>query len=277
MKAFLACLSQIQVKYSCLGFVMKSIWFIICLVLFSYNAWRCLDEYFLFETVTKSSQEEQKAGEFPMICLGPSELSKNRIARLNMTPHDYQIGGKWRTEKLTEIEVYNSLSLTFEKLVKEIEILNTTVKNSEAYEKVKIKSEDLKFSEVKVMQSDYYYELKRTCLAFPLENFPFGIQEIDFHMRTPTPDNVIFFVTSPGNSLTRKRSFNEFTYAGGFAKYGIEYTLRHSLNLKRSPCSEDTFGKEDSCLLGIINALMIDSFNCTAPWLLHAARWVCMY
>ena len=96
-------------------------------------------------------------------------------------------------------------------------------------------------------------------------------------MKTQTPDTVIFFLTSPGNSLTRKRNFNEFTYAKGMAKYGIEYTLRYSLNLNRSPCSEDAFGKEDSCALGIINTVMIDSFNCTAPWLFHAARLVCMY
>ena len=147
MKDFLASCIQIQVKYSRLGFVMKSSWFILCLGLFSYNSWRCLDQYFLFETVTKSSQEQQVSGEFPMICLGPGNLSENRTAKLNMTPHDYQIGGMWRTEKQNEIEVYNNLSLTFEDLVTEIDIFNTTMKNSEAYEKVKIKSEDLKFSE----------------------------------------------------------------------------------------------------------------------------------
>ena len=110
-----------------------------------------------------------------MICLGPEKLSENRTAKLNMTPHDYQIGGMWRTEEQNEIEVYNNLSLIFEDLVTEIEIFNTTVKNSEAYEKVKIKNEDFKLSEVKVIQSEYYLELKRNGLTFSFKNFPFGI------------------------------------------------------------------------------------------------------
>ena len=274
MKAVIARVSQIQVKYSWLGLVMKSTWFLLCMSLFSYNAWRCLDQYLQFETVTKSSQEEQKFGEFPMICLGPVKLSEERTAKLNMTTSDYQKGVMWRTEKMNEEEVYNNLSLVFEDLVTKIRIRKTKMQNSEAYETIEIPSKDLKLSKIQVIQSDYYYELKRTCLIFPLATFPFGIMEIVFFMKTP--NIVSFFVTSPGNALTQNRKPNKFTYDEGIAKYGIEYTLCYSLNLDRNPCSEDFFGKEDICSLGIINTQMIDTFNCTAPWLLHAARLVCI-
>ena len=78
--------------------IIKFTWFTLCMLLFSYNAWRCVGKYLLFETVTKSSQEGQDLHEFPMICLGPENLSDERASKLNMTPKEYQKGGKWRTE-----------------------------------------------------------------------------------------------------------------------------------------------------------------------------------
>ena len=128
--------------------LMKLTWFLMCIILFSYNAWRCLDQYFQLETVTKSSQEEQKFGEFPMICLGPQKLSEERTAKLNMTTKDYQKGGVWRTEKMNEEEVYNNLSSIFEDLVTKLEIRKTAIKNSEVYQKVEIKSKDMELSKV---------------------------------------------------------------------------------------------------------------------------------
>ena len=90
-------------------------------------------------------------------------------------------------------------------------------------------------------------------------------------------ENVEFCIASPGNAFAMDSKPNRFSYAKGMAEYAIEHTLRYSLNLNRSPCSEDAFGKEDSCALGLIKAQLLDSFNCTAPWILHAARLVCLY
>ena len=74
------------------------------------QAWRCLDQYLLFETVTKSSQEHQELHDFSIICLGPENLSEERTAKLNITPEEYHNGGNWRTEKMNEEQVYNNLS-----------------------------------------------------------------------------------------------------------------------------------------------------------------------
>ena len=252
--------------------IMKSTWFFLCLLLFSYNAWRCLDQYLLFKTVTKFSQEEQQLHEFPMICLGPDKLAEERTAKLNMTPEAYQKGEIWRTEKISEEEVYNNLSTRFKELVKKIKIRKTKSRNSGANEELNVESEDLNTSEVHVTESDYYKNLRRTCFQFPSEMFPFGIQKIDFYMKNA--QHVEFFVTSPGNAFTQDNKFNTFKYSKGMAEYGIEYTLRYSINMDKNPCSEEASWNQDNCTLGIINDKIMDTFNCTAPWLLSYARYL---
>ena len=99
-------------------FILKPTWFILCMILFSYNAWRCLDQYLLFETVTKSTQDGQELHEFPMICLGPETLTEEKAAKLNMTTEEYQEGGIWSTEGMNEEEVYINLSTVIGDLVK---------------------------------------------------------------------------------------------------------------------------------------------------------------
>ena len=252
--------------------LMKLIWFTVCLLLFSYNAWRCVDHYLLSGTVTKSSQEGQELHKFPMVCIGPEMLSNKQTSKLNMTPTEYQNGDFWRAGNMTEEEVYEDLSLGFGDLVQKIRIRKNKMKNSGAYESVYIESEDLKQSEVQVLENHYYYELKRICLTFPNDNFPFGIQSIVFYMNNA--ENVAFSVTSPGNSFAIDRKPNRFRYAKGMAEYAIEYTLRYSLNLDRDPCSEGASWKGDDCTLTMINNKILDTFNCTAPWLLSFARYL---
>ena len=252
--------------------VMKLTWFFFCTLLFSYNAWRCVDQYLLFETVTKSSQEGQELHKFPMICIGPEELSKEETAKLNMTPKGYQNGDMWKARNMTEEEVYDNLSLGFGKLVKKIKIRKYKMKNSGAYESVYFNSEELKMSAVQVLETDYYRSLKRSCLVFPHEHFPFGIQDVDFYMKNTK--NAVFFVAPPGNAFSMDRKPNRFRYAKGLAEYAIEHTLRYSLNLDRDPCSEEVSWKEDECALNIINTKILETVNCTTPWLLKFARYL---
>ena len=251
--------------------LMKLTWFFLCMLLFSYNAWRCVHQYLLFETVTKSSQEGQEMHKFPMICISPESLAKEQTVKLNMTPEGYQNGESWRAANMTEEEVYDNLSLGFGNLVKKIKIHKYKMKNSGAYEKIYIDSEDLEMSALKVLQNDYYYNLKKSCLVFPHESFPFGIQDVYFYMNTIT--NVAFFVTPPGNFFSLNTKPNKFTYSTGMAVNAIEYTLHYSLNLDREPCSEAASWKRNDCVLTIINNKIIDAFNCTAPWLLNFARY----
>ena len=195
----------------------------------------------MFETVTKSSQEGQELHEFPMICLGPENLAENRTGKVNMTPKDYW-GGKWRTERMSEEEVYNNLSLNFGHLVEKVKITKTKMKYSRAYEKVIITNEDMDMSGVRLDRSDYYWELKRNCLKFPHEIF-------------------------------QDRKSNTFLYGKGMADYSFEHTHSYSFNLERNPCSEEASWKEDDCPLGIIIDKIMETFNCTAPWLLNFSRY----
>ena len=57
------------------------------------------------------------------------------------------------------------------------------------------------------------------------------------------------------------------------ADYSVEHTLSYSLNLNRDPCSEKASWKEDDCPLGIIFEKIMETFNCTAPWLLKFTRY----
>ena len=154
---------------------MKLTWFLMCIILFSYNAWRCLDQFLLSGTVTKSSQEGQQLHKFPMICIYPDNLPEERMAKLNMTPEGYQNGDLWRAANMTEEEVYDYLSLGFENLVEKIKIKKYKMKNSGAYEIVYIDSADWTISALQFLQNDYYHNLKRSCLVFPHEHFPIGI------------------------------------------------------------------------------------------------------
>ena len=234
-------------------------------------AWRCVDKYLQFETVTKSSKERQELHKFPLICLGPDSLSKEKTARLNMTPEEYQKGGIWTTEQMNEEQVFENLSLGFSDLVKKIRIDKTKMKNSDAYDKIYIESKDLEVSGVKVIPSDYYFELRRHCVLFSKDIFLHGIQRILFFMKQQ--NYVKFFVTSPGNVFSQDRKSNEFSYTGGLAKISIEYSLRYSLNLAREPCSDEASWKEDDCTLRTINRSIMDQFNCTTPWLIEFARY----
>ena len=252
--------------------VFKYTWFFTCFFLFCYNAWRCVNQYLLAETVTKTSQERQELHNFPLICLGPDSLSKTRTAKLNITPEDYQKGGVWKTVVMSEEEVFKNLTLGFTSLVKKIKVNKTKKKNSDAYEKVHIKSEDWEKSGVTIVPSDYYYELRRHCVKFPTKVFPYGIQRIIFDMKQIV--NAKFFVASPGNVFGPDRKSNEFSYSGGLSRLSIEYSQHYSLNLDREPCSEEASWKEDDCTLGIINDMIMGRLNCTTPWLINFARLI---
>ena len=251
--------------------LLKFTWFVFCLFLFSYNAWRCVDQFLLLETVTKSSQERQELQNFPMICLGPESLLKETTGKLNMTPNAYRMGVSWRKENMSEEEVYNNISVGFEDLVHKIRVSKTKMKDSGAYEKIYIESKDIELSGIQLIQSDYYWELKRFCMLFPHDSFPYGIQAIALYMKQKR--NVQIFITSPGNAYSFDRKANRFPYGGGMITYSIEYILYHSLNLDTEPCSEETSWKEDNCALGLINDMIMNTFNCTTPWLLNWARY----
>ena len=126
-------------------------------------------------------------------------------------------------------EVFNNLSVGFSDIVNKIRISKTKIKNSGSYKKLWIQNNDLKSSVVTLLQSDYYYELKRHCLQFSHKDFPFGIQAVFLYMKQTK--NVRFFVAPPGNAFAQARKSNEFIYAGGMSKYNIEYSLRYSLDL----------------------------------------------
>ena len=189
-----------------------------------------------------------------------------------MTPEDYQEGGIWRTVQMNEEEVFKNLSFGFASLVKNIRINKTKKKNSDAYEKVDIETEDLERSGVTIIQSDYYFELRRHCVKFSKKMFPYGIQRIIFNMEQTITTK--FFVASPGNVFGQDRKSNEFSYGGGLSTLSIEYSQQYSLNLAREPCYEEASWNEDECTLAIINDIIIETLNCTTPWLINFARFI---
>ena len=243
----------------------------LCFILFSYNAWRCLAKYSQSETVTKTSLEKQELHQFPTICLGVEKLTREMTGKLNITPQEYWDGVTWRKGNMSEEDVFDNLSVGFSDLVEKISIKKTKMKNSGAYDTISVDGDDLEMSGVQLIRSDYYYELKRYCVQFSHARFPYGIQKIDFVMKRSK--NVQFFITSPGNAFAEDRKSNEFVYAGGLLKMSIEYTIGHSLSLDRDRCSEAASWMEDDCTLDIVNSKMMDKLNCTAPWLINFARY----
>ena len=175
---------------------------------------------------------------------------------------------------MNEEEVLNSLTIEFSSLVKKIRINKTKKKNSDAYEKVDIESGDWERSGVTILPNDYYYEVRRHCVKFSKHIFPYGIQRVIFFMEQT--ENTNFFLASPGNVFGSDRKSNEFSYGGGLSTLSIEYSQQYSLNLAREPCSEEASWKEDDCTLGIINDMIMETLNCTTPWLFNFARFSIM-
>ena len=258
-------------KYIQIRQYMRPGWFITCFVLLSYQTWKCVDQYLQFHTVSRTSLERQELHDFPMICLASENFPAEYVKSLNTTKRRYLAGETWRTKQMNEEEMYNRLSFEFHDLVKTVRIDKTKKENSESYEKVYFEAKDIANSGIDVLRLDYYHELKRYCLKFPLQLFPHGIQTVRFYMKSGA-DKVVFFLVPPGGFFAQARKRNHFRFLGGIAVYNIEYSLYYSLSLPNDPCYKKAAWKEDDCKLGIINSMIMETFNCTTPWLLHFAR-----
>ena len=172
---------------------------------------------------------------------------------------------------MDEETVYEQLSSEFGDLVSKMKSYRTILKKSEGYEKIDIKSEEANASGIEVKQLDYYYFFKIYCLGFSREVFPNGIQQLWIYTRNNSED-LEFNIVPPGGFFAGARKRNRFRFNRGKETYSVEHSLDYSLNLPQQPCLEEAAWKEDECKLDIVSRHVMDSFNCTTPWLLHHAR-----
>ena len=255
---------------------ISKFWFLLCFLLFLYNGWHCVERYLQEETVTKNSLERQEQHPFPMFCISAGDFPIEKAKSLNLTLRGYNIyGDAWRNDEIDEELVYNKLSFEFENIIEKIRIDKTLNSNSESYEKVYINSLDAVTKDlgIEIKRADYYYELKRYCMKFSLAAFKHGIQGIRLYMKD-VGQPIRFHIVEPGGIYAQAKKRTRFTFSGGVLTYNIEYSVHHSLSLPKDPCYKEAAWTGDSCKLGIINNRIMQTFNCTTPWLLHSARLV---
>ena len=167
---------------SCKTRAVRLLFSLICLSIFLYQSYLCLQNYLRQDTVTKVSQERQTNYPFPVICLenlfAISRLSKEKLDNLNITAADYRKNGIWKSKNYSEEETYNFLSYDLTDLVEEIKVYKNTDDNSDRYIKQRYKTIDFPWNiSVTSTRCDYYYSLKCFCIEFSSVEFREGFKK----------------------------------------------------------------------------------------------------
>ena len=82
------------------------------------------------------------------------------------------------------------------------------------------------------------------------------------------------YIVSPGNyySFQRKHAYLEFRKGFSY-QFDLQNRIGNILTSQQSSCSAEMNWKVDNCKLSFINNKIMNSLNCTAPWLLQHARY----
>ena len=139
---------------------------------------------------------------------------------------------------------------------------------SDAYEKIEIRQPQ---DGLVIHRKDYYYGLKKYCIGFSSYFASKGIQTINIYLN----NNSRITIVAPENSYSFDRKMTTIKFRVGFEyRFLLHHTIVKSLASGSDQCTPDIAWGQDQCKSKYINNLMIDTYNCTAPWLLHFARYI---
>ena len=147
--------------------VITLVFKLICFTLFFFKLFMIYDEYSEEPTVTNTFKEKHQNIKFPHICITTSHyVDHNFNYSLNFT-HDQYVFGTWRTEDMSEEELFEFLALQLHDLIHGISVRKTVNDIGDFYEKVSLditKDSNLEDIGFKVIRKDYYKAKHIFCL-----------------------------------------------------------------------------------------------------------------
>ena len=143
-----------------------------CFFLFSYESYKCLEEYINQQPITKDWHSMQEKFPMPQICfttLGLTFVSD----KYNDSDFKRYKNGVWNFDNTTEEELFEAITPKLSDLISEITFNKLKSNVGDNYEKIRVSvsnSTEMERS-IKVNRKDYYAFLKTYCLTYR-----FGLQ-----------------------------------------------------------------------------------------------------
>ena len=246
--------------------ILNACFVLICISFFSYQAIKCLDEFMKQQPLTRRSVEIQQLYPLPSICVQPLNIS---YSLHNLTQEGYQWEGKWRSvlPEFDDEETYNNISASFQDLVEQIQVERNVDGDSDSYETVQLSIDD----DFSIDRCDYYFNLKCFCINISEKQNTKGIQRIKMDLKMSSEVTIV----PPQNYYSFLRKQTLFYFEAGFNyNFALHHSITKSLSIQPNPCSEAMDWMQDPCKLKYINDKIMDTLNCTTPWLLAFARYI---
>ena len=132
---------------------MKKIYFVLfrisCFTLFVYQVFVIINEYQNQEPITRQRNERQEDYPKPLFCFSTNEFNyENFNTTLNITFDEYTRGIKWRTDDMSEEELFYFLTPRLSDLISKIKIAKNTDPVGDSYETIKFPIQEDQYKEV---------------------------------------------------------------------------------------------------------------------------------
>ena len=138
--------------------IFFSLFRISCLILFVNEVVVILNEYKSQKPISSVRNEKQEDHPKPLFCISTDEFNyENFNTSTNITFDEYSRGIKWRTDDMSEEELFNFLTPSLSNLIGKIKIAKNTDPLGDSYETFKIKVQGDQYIEVKVLNLSRYF------------------------------------------------------------------------------------------------------------------------
>ena len=146
---------------------------ILCCLLFTYQAGFCIYEYVNQDVASKTTFENQELHPRPLVCVTADRFEYQNFNNSANISHDEYKDGRWRTENLSEEELFNFLAPDIFDLINNMEIGKFLQKNGDNYTKIKFPVDRIRKHKenfvkqgIKIQRIDHYYNMKTYCFNF---------------------------------------------------------------------------------------------------------------
>ena len=207
-----------------------------CLLIFSYQSYRCLEEFINQEANTKEFYSYQEETTRPQVCFA---VPKFEFVQDQLSDDDFDeyLEGDWKMNRSSAEEFYESVSAELEDLVSEIRVYKLLGPLGDKYDKIKykLKDDDDWKQNFKIDRKDYHDFLKAYCVDVRNDVFPHGIARLYFYTKTNFRDQLFcecfegnditfrLFLIQPGKLFDASRKFNEMEIE---KDYDLRYVVK---------------------------------------------------
>ena len=141
--------------------ILSLLFRIFCVILFTVQVLNIMNEYGNQKPATIHSNERQEAYPRPLFCFSVNEFdNENFNTSANITFNEYT-SGNWKTDDMTEEELFNFLTPKVSSLIKKIRIKKNTDPTGDSYESIDITIPEYNIEKVNKPEMDYSYDLPK--------------------------------------------------------------------------------------------------------------------